>query len=296
VGRAGWSTLALRDSRHLLDPQEIVDDLVEHLRYATNFGAIRPTMTALNPQVRVLNEQLIRYGDDPQYAGFCASLRRSGWPLTGERFEVLPLVMFGTGGVTVHPLPRDAVMEVPIGHPRLPWFADLGLRWHAVPALSNMLLRVDPCTAYPVVFNGWYVSDEISARNLAGPERYDVLPAVAAGLGLEVEADRDGYWRQRALIEVDAAVLWSFRQAGAKISSPDQEAHRFVSHLEREEGAGRAVPGDWSWMISPIAPVLLPTYHRYYSPPGPAVGPDVVADEAFGEFGRQGWHLPAGSR
>jgi nitric-oxide synthase len=272
-----------------VDPERIADDLVEHLRYATNAGAIRPTMTVLNPQVRVLNEQVIRYGDDPQYAAFGASLRRSGWRPAGGRFEVLPLVLFGAGGVTLHALPDDAVMQVPLEHPRLPWFADLGLRWIAVPAISNMLLRVDAQTVYPVVFNGWYVSDEISSRNLAGPDRYDVLPEVARRLGLDVASDRDGYWRQRALIEVEAAVLWSYRRAGVKISSPQQEANRFIGHLEREEAAGRSVPTDWSWVISPITPVLLPTYHRYYARPESAIGPDLVPDDAFGGFGRLGW-------
>lgn len=286
VGRAGWASLVLRDSRHLRDPDEVAADMAEHLRFATNGGAIRPTLTVLDPSVQVLSEQLVRYADDPQYAGFVESLRHTGWRPSGERFEILPLVVRSRRGVTLHDLPREAVLEVPISHPELPWFADLGLRWLAVPAIANMLLQVDEHTAYPCVFNGWYVSDEISTRNFGGPERYDVLPAVADRMGLP--RDRDGYWRQRALVELEAAVLWSYRGAGVKISSPHHEARRFVNHVDREQAAGRTVPSDWSWVISPLAPVLLPTYHRYYDPPDPGAGPDLVQDETLTQLGRHG--------
>ena len=44
-----------------------------------------------------------------------------------------------TGEVKLYELPEAAVWEVPLAHPELRWFAELGLRWHAVPAISNTL-------------------------------------------------------------------------------------------------------------------------------------------------------------
>ena len=31
-------------------------------------------------------------------------------------------------------------MEIPITHPDYPWFTDLGLKWHALPAVSDWRL------------------------------------------------------------------------------------------------------------------------------------------------------------
>ena len=38
----------------------------------------------------------------------------------------------------VFELPRDAIYEVPIRHPTYEWFMDLNLKWHALPAVSDM--------------------------------------------------------------------------------------------------------------------------------------------------------------
>ena len=35
-------------------------------------------------------------------------------------------------------------------------------------------------------------------------------------------------------------------------------------HHEREEKAGRAVPGDWSWLVPPMSSSVTPVFHRYY--------------------------------
>ena len=71
------------------------------------------------------------------------------------------------------------MLEVPLVHPELEWFAELRLRWHAVPAISNMPLAIGGITYPAAPFNGWYVGTEIGARNLADADRYDLLPVVA---------------------------------------------------------------------------------------------------------------------
>jgi nitric-oxide synthase, bacterial len=62
-------------------------------------------------------------------------------------------------------VPRDAVLEVPFSHPRYQWFADLGLRWHAVPAIANMCLEIGGICYPAAPFNGWYMGTEIGARS-----------------------------------------------------------------------------------------------------------------------------------
>ena len=94
---------------------------------------------------------------------------------------MLPLLIAADGAdPELFELPPDAVLEVPLGHPELAWFADLRLRWHAVPAISNMPLAIGGITYPAAPFNGWYLGTEIGARNLADADRYDLLPVVAA--------------------------------------------------------------------------------------------------------------------
>ena len=101
------------------------------------------------PAPRIWNEQLIRYAGyeqpngrvlgDPRYRTFTSTLIQRGWrpPEPRGAFDVLPLVVETVEeGPRMFQLPRHAVHEVPLEHPELPWFADLGMRWHAVPVIS----------------------------------------------------------------------------------------------------------------------------------------------------------------
>jgi nitric-oxide synthase len=155
------------------------------------------------------------------------------------------------------------VLEVPLRHPRQERFAELRLRWHAVPAISNMCLEVGG-VCYPAApFNGWYMGTEIGARNLADTDRYGLLPVVADLLGLDTVEERS-LWRDRALVELNIAVLHSYDRAGVTMADHHTESHRFLTHLAREERAGRVTPTDWSWIVPPISGAATPVFHRYY--------------------------------
>lgn len=69
--------------------------------------------------------------------------------------------------------------------PRLEWFAALGLRWYALPAVSNMLLEIGGLEFPAAPFSGWYMSTEIGTRNLCDPHRYNILEVrtSVAGVG-----------------------------------------------------------------------------------------------------------------
>ena len=204
-------------------------------------------------------------GGDPRHVDFTAAMMERGWQGKGEAFDVLPVVIqTPADGVRLYELPDSAVWEVPLSHPELLWFADLGLRWHAVPAISNMRLSIGGVD-YPMApFNGWYMGTEIGARNLADPDRYNLVPLVAKAMGLDTSTERS-LWRDRALVELNRAVLWSFDRAGARISDHHTESRHFMSHCAREERAGREVPADWTWIVPPISGGATPVFHRYYA-------------------------------
>ncbi|WP_433510906.1 nitric oxide synthase oxygenase [Nonomuraea sp. CA-143628] len=284
IGRLYWRSLRVRDRRQVSSAEGVALECVAHLRDATGEGRIRPTITVFPPDTperrgpRVLNEQLIRYAGyrmrdgsivgDPRYVDFTEKVRRLGWRGgKGGRFDVLPLVIQpGRGQRLLCNLPGDAVLEVPLTHPDHPWFADLGLRWHAVPAISGMCLEIGGL-CYPCApFNGWYMGAEIGARNLADTDRYDQLPVVAGRLGLNTASDRS-LWRDHALVQLNVAVLHSFEQAGVTMTDHHTESNRFLTHLGREEKAGRVCPADWSWIVPPISGGATRVFHRYYDNP-----------------------------
>src|SRR5215204_960575 len=106
--------------------------------------------------------------------------------------------LFRSHGPVAVPVPPDAVAEVRLEHPHHPWFAELGLRWHALPIITDMRLEAGG-KWYLVPFGGWYVETEISARNLADPDRLDMLPLIATRLGLD-QSQTWTDWRNAATV------------------------------------------------------------------------------------------------
>ena len=225
--------------------------------------------------IRIWNEQLIRYAGyrqadgavvgDPRQEELTEVLRQLGWKGgAGTRFDVLPLVIQMPGErPCLFEIPRSAILEVDILHPNHPWFADLGLRWHALPAISNMTLVIGGISYTAAPFSGWYMLAEIGARNLSDEGRYNVLPEIAARLGLSTESDRN-LWRDRALLELNIAVLYSFEKAGIKMIDHHTAARHFVEFERAETRKGRETYADWSWIVPPLASSTTPVFHRSY--------------------------------
>ena len=112
-----------------------------------------------------------------------------GWRGKGEAFDILPLAIETPGeGVRLFELPERAVLEVPLAHPEFGWFAELGLRWHAVPAISAMRLTIGGVN-YPLApFNGWYMGTESAPATSPTRQRYNMLPTVARLMELDTSA------------------------------------------------------------------------------------------------------------
>ncbi|WP_455353983.1 nitric oxide synthase oxygenase [Streptomyces sp. SYSU K217416] len=281
IGRLYWHSLRVRDCRDLTDAEDIARECAAHLREATNGGRIRPLITVFAPATPgrpapyIWNEQLVRYAGydtgtgsvvgDPRNAGITAAAQRLGWPGgPGTPFDVLPLIVQGSNDKPRwFELPPDAVLEVDLDHPEDRWCAEWGLRWHAVPAIANMCLEIGGICYPAAPFNGWYMGTEIGARNLADTDRYNLLPRIAEHLGLDTSSDRS-LWKDRALVELNRAVLHSFDRAGVTVTDHHTESERFLTHLDRERRAGREASADWSWIVPPISGSATPVFHRTY--------------------------------
>ncbi|MEK9521789.1 nitric oxide synthase oxygenase [Streptomyces venezuelae] len=294
IGRLYWRSLVVRDLRHLTSADDIAAASFEHLRLAGNGGRIRPVITVFAPDrpdcpgPRIVNDQLVRYaghrtpeGDrvgDPRSEALTARARDLGWKRDEEPFQVLPLMVQERPGDPPrwYELPDDAVREVPLTHPDHACFAELGLRWYAVPAISDMTLEIGGVRYPAAPFNGWYMGTEIGARNLADTDRYDLLPVVADRLGLDRSSERT-LWRDRALVELNVAVLHSFQAAGVTMADHHTESRRFLRHIAQESRHGRDTPADWSWIVPPVSGSATPVFHRYYDAVDPSLRPAFLA-------------------
>jgi nitric-oxide synthase, bacterial len=281
IGRLHWDSLIAYDARDAATPSEVFAACVDHLRHSTNGGRIRSAVTFFREakpgnEIRIWNDQLIRYAGygqadgsvlgDPAQVAFTQRVMDMGWqpPEVRGMFDRLPLVI----GVPGHKpelfeLPQDAVLEVAIQHPDYGWLGEMGLKWHALPALSNMALVAEGVRFSAAPFSGFYMVTEIATRNFGDEQRYHLLPRIADAMGLERTSSLS-YWKDRALVELNAAVLWSFRQAGVTIVDHHTASRQFMTYVQTEESQGRKVPGDWSWLVPPMSGSACPVFHRYY--------------------------------
>lgn len=305
IGRLYWRTLTVRDERHLDTPDAIAASLREHLALAQGDGAVRSVMTVFAPPLRaggaaprIWNHQLCAYAGyrgrggailgDPKNVAFTERALALGWnpPAKRTAFDLLPWIIAGADGCPrLFPLEDGLVREVALRHPEFGWFGELGLRWYAVPVIADMRLRAAG-TDYPAApFNGWYMGTEIAARNLADTDRYHLLPLIAEKLGLDRRSDRT-LWKDRALLELNAAVLHSYAADGVKLVDHHTAAAEFMKFCEREKSAGREVSARWDWIVPPMSPATTPVFHtpmREF----PAT-PDFFAQEPV-------WSVSAGS-
>lgn len=287
IGRLSWQNLHVLDATRAESPEDVWAACVEHLRFSTNGGRIRAAITLFHPAdsdgrgIRVWNRQLVRYAGyrlrnggilgDPEQADFTAKAIELGWspPRRRTAFDVLPLIIECPGRRPQwFSLPPDAVLEVSITHPEFDWFAALGLKWHALPAVSDMALVSGGTRFTAAPFSGYYMATEIACRNFGDACRYNLLPVVAARMGLDLRS-RLSLWKDRAMVELNTAVLHSFRRAGVTIVDHHTASEQFMRHVANEERCGRDVPGDWSWLVPPLSGSSCPVFHRYYSPQRP---------------------------
>jgi nitric-oxide synthase, bacterial len=289
-GRDKWRTLRVRDRRTVSDPQDVAAETIAHLREATGGGRIRSWITVFAPDTperqgpRILNPQAVRYAGyrkpadgitgDPLNIALTELAASLGWQGDGTAFDVLPLIVIDSQARPhTFGVPRDAVLEVPISHPEFGWFAELGLRWYAVPVITDMYLEAGGIRYPCAPFNGWYqASSEVGVRNLGDPDRYNMLPAVAAGMGLDMSSVAT-FWPDRAAVELAVAVQHSFRAANVMATDHQTEARRFMQFAETEEASGRPWCADWSWVNPPISASTTPAFHRTY--------PDRVLNPGF---------------
>ncbi len=280
IGRISWKNLIVRDFRHVTDANSIYDECIQHLRTATNGGNIEIVLTvfrALTPGERwgprLWNSQLVRYAayemPDGTLRGDRANLELTraimslGWAPPEPRgdYDILPLVVELPGEAPkVYPIDPKEVLEVDITHPTEPRIAELGLKWCAVPAISNFHLEIGGVHYGCAPFNGWFMGTEI-ARDLWEPARYDRAMDIAEALGLDTSSERT-LWRDRAFLELNIAILHSFQEARVTLVDHQTASRQFMIHDLREKRSGRECPAQGSWVVPAAGGSTTPVWHH----------------------------------
>ena len=280
IGRLFWKSLHVFDAREVRDARTAFELLCDHLIFSTNGGNIRSAITIFPPDqngkapIKILNHQLIRYAGyinpdgsvtgDPNSVSFTSFCESLGWRGKGTPYDILPLVVQEGEQLPVwFEWPEAACLEVPITHPDQPGITKLNLQWYALPAIADMWLSIGGLRFSAVPFSGWYMAAEIGARNFADVKRYNYLPKVAEAMGLDT-THNGTLWKDRALVELNAAVLHSYAEAGVKIVDHHTATEQH-DHFERtEQSKGRSVTGEWNWLVPPISPATTSTFHKTY--------------------------------
>jgi sulfite reductase alpha subunit-like flavoprotein/nitric oxide synthase oxygenase domain/subunit/hemoglobin-like flavoprotein len=280
VGRIQWNNMVVRDRRHVTDPDEMYQELLEHLRLATNGGNIQITMTAFRPKQpkerwgpRIWNQQLIRYAAYEQEDGtimgdranlaLTKAIMKLGWkpPEVCTPYDILPLVIEVPGmEPKLYEWSTEEVLEVEIEHPFIPEFKSLGFKWYAVPAISNFRMDIGGITYCCIPFNGWYMGTEI-ARDFLEDWRYDKMEEIAKVLKLDTSSEQT-LWRDRVALELNTAILYSFQKAKVTMVDHQSASRQFLAHDLREKKAGRECPGDWGWVVPPAGGSACPVWHH----------------------------------
>lgn len=275
IGRLFWNTLHVIDAREASTLDEITTYLFDHIKKATNHGRIKPYITIFKPDtVKIWNHQLIRYAGyetsngqigDPDSNEFTKLCSKLGWQGAKGAFDILPLLiqLDQTTSPKLVNIPEDIIKEVPITHPTYTAFNQLGLKWYAVPIISDMVLEIGGITYQAAPFNGWYMETEIGARDFADENRYNLLPQMAEIMGLDQKRN-DTLWKDKALVELNVAVLHSFHQAKVQIVDHHTAAKQFDKFETKELAAGREITGNWAWLIPPVSPATTTIFHRRF--------------------------------
>lgn len=281
IGRMYWEGIALRDFRHAKTGEEMLDAIMGHIEFATNRGNLRPAITIFRPAdsdgngPRVWSPQLFRYAaykaadgsiiGDPANLELTEVCQALGWqpPTKRGHFDLLPIIVQSEPNrpPAWREIPKHLVLEAEITHPEYAWFASLGLKWYALPAVSSMALDAAGLVYTAAPFNGWYMGTEIGARNFGDTYRYNLLKIVAEKLGLDTSTDRT-LWRDRALIELNIAVLHSYEKAGITMMDHHAASHSFDKFEQLEIAAGRTVYARWNWLVPPISGSAVTVFHR----------------------------------
>lgn len=279
IGRLYWESLEVVDCRHIEGVDEIGARLNDHMRESLAGGQVRSIISIFAPVKGTEMPSYFESGQLIQYAGYhqdrgpalgdrrnvaqTDTAKMLGWqpPEEPSAFDILPVVMKRANASRVLiDLDPTAMREVPIRHPDHEALGAMGLKWYAVPYVSDMILTIGGIDYPCAPFNGFYMCTEIASRNLVDEDRYGLLPAIAEALGFGTDETENPLWKDAALTELNRAVLYSFKAANVTVVDHHSASDSFIEFTRREQSKGRHCAADWAWIVPPQASGALDVF------------------------------------
>ena len=276
VGRYFWGNMIVRDCRHITDEKAVYESLVEHLRLGINDGNLRAVISIFShnkPFIRLYNPLLLMFAgyiqEDGSILGDQATVELTkialelGWKPKNQQtnFDPLPLILEIDGNPPQwFEWPDDITRTIPIEHPELKWFKSLELEWFMVPAVAGLALDAGGIQYRCAPSNGFFISTEVGARDLGDISRYNMLPVIAEKMGLDMSSN-ETHWKDRAVVELNLAVQWSYRKHKIRMLDHHTIVDYFMKFHGEELDAGRPVHADWKWIVPPISGSTVEAFH-----------------------------------
>jgi len=276
--RMVWHKLKVFDRRHIDTAEQMFEAILEQMKYCTNGGNIQPGISIFAKRkqgendVRVWNGLIMGYAayqqedgtiiGDPSQLELTQYAEKLGWKGKGGPFDFLPMVLSGRDGIPKYfEIPEEYLLRVKIRHATIKGINDMNLEWFGLPGVSSMMFEAGGIQFTGAPFCGWYQGTEVASRDFLDPQRYNLLEPLGQAMGLDMSSNMT-LWRDTVALELNKAVLESFKRAGVSIVDHFTQADQFMEHYISEMKVRGGCPADWVWIVPPQSGSLCSTFHQ----------------------------------
>uniref|UniRef100_T1IV07 Nitric oxide synthase n=1 Tax=Strigamia maritima TaxID=126957 RepID=T1IV07_STRMM len=269
--RYDWENLQVLDQRHVRSALGTFTALCDHLKRTNNGGKIKSIVSVFpSDGCRVWNRSLVSYAayrredntviGNPDNLYLTQLCERLGWQGTGSLNDLLPIVVNESGrDPEMFDLPKELVLEVPLRHPKHACFEQLNIKWPAWTSRADQFLKIGGLQFPAAPLSHVQVSSDVADQMLINDPT--LLKKVAEGLNLDTSV-ASTLWKEIALIELNSAILHSFRTAGVSILDHHSASDLFLSFFNKEQKLRGGCPGDWRKLVPTISSSILLIYHQ----------------------------------
>jgi len=280
--RVVWKKLTVFDCRKDTTTDGMFAAICRHLEVSLNMGNIQPAITIFRERrpglkdIRVWNNLVVSFAgyeqEDGSYIGDPTGVDLTkiaeglGWRGAGGRFDLLPWILSGEDGEPkLYDIPQKYIDNLPltvdIKHPTIKAIGEMGLKWFTLPGVASMMAEIGGVQFPAAPFAGWYQETEISGRDLLDTQRYNLLEPLGEAMQLDMSSNTT-LWKDTVALELNKAVLDSYKNAQVSIVDHYTQADQFMEHMAAEYKTRGGCPADWVWIVPPQSGSLVPTYHQ----------------------------------